>query len=344
MTDAARLREENMTTVTTTDQLTLHMRDALRADLHQPGKVAVPTVSVIVPTSGRPEKLAQLLASLAEQTWPRGDMEVIVAQDGDDSTTRAEVQRFMQRSRRHAAWVSHTRHSAAATRNLGAKAARGDYLLFVDDDCTAHPRWAEQAVFTLQYDPSIGAVASRIIGGSTKFFARVHDHARYYPSLQPKPGERGFACGCAFAIRREIFTQLGGFDETIKTGEDEDLGQRMQALGKRTFFQPSSVVFHHHGRDSLRDMVRHAYRWALRGEVDRHLNQSANSTYGRFASPNPWFYLCAAPAIAALVTLRAWRFCWREPRMPIYLPFVFLDKFAWCLGTFQYLRGKERTA
>lgn len=306
--------------------------------------IAVPTVSVIIPTCGRAERLAALLTSLAAQTWPRGDMEIIVAQDGSDAAAKAEVQRFMQCTRRNVFMVAHERCSAAATRNLGARRARGDFLLFIDDDCTAHRRWVEQAVFTLQCDPALGAVASRIISGSDRFFARVHDHARYYPSLTYRPGERRFACGCAMGIRRAVFEQLGGFDETIRTGEDEDLGLRMQEQGKKTFFQPSSVVFHHHGRHSLRAVLKHAYRWARRGEVDRHLTHRTRSTYGRFASGNPWFYLLGAPVIAALVTLRAWRHGLREPRMVLYAPFIYLDKLAWCWGTFQYLRRGERVA
>jgi GT2 family glycosyltransferase len=298
------------------------------------------SVSVIIPTHERPDGLRQLLGTLIAQDYPTEAMELIVAHDGNDKETVTEVEHLRSKSSIRVKYVQHNRESAAATRNLGASVAEGDYLLFVDDDCEVDRHWVDRTVAALMERPDIGEVACRIDGASKGFFARCHDYARYYPSMQRKVGERRFACGCAFGMRRFVFDALDGFDESIKTGEDEDLGLRMQRLGYRAVFRPECVVYHNHGRTTLAAMLSRAFTWASRGEVDAHLNHPKGSTYGRFASGNPYFYLLLSPLIAAVVTLRVWLSLLREVRMPMYLPFIFCDKVVWCWGTYRYLRRK----
>lgn len=301
-------------------------------------------VSIVVPTHNRPQRLRRLLKSIGAQAYPTASTELIVAQDGGDGQTAAVVEEVRATTAMPIKHVRHERGSAAATRNLGASLATGEYLLFVDDDCEVDAFWAQRTVTVLQGDPEVGQVACRIVGGSRRFFARCHDYARYYPSMQTRPDTRSFACGCAFGIRRSLFVELGGFDESIRTGEDEDLGLRMQALGAKTVYRPQCVVYHHHDRDTLRGMLQRAYVWGARGEVDRHLTHRDRATYGRFASSNPYFYLVLSPAISLAVTLRIWLHTWRERMMPLYLPFIFCDKFVWCWATYRHLRRKEAQA
>ncbi len=301
-----------------------------------------PRVSVVVPTHDRPEGLRCLLKTLAAQAYPAGAFDVIVAQDGGDDQTKTIIDETRRDATAPIKHVRHDRSSAAATRNLGASIAGGDYLLFVDDDCEVDRNWIERTVAVFEKHPEAGEVAARIVGGSSRFFARCHDYARYYPSMQSKAAERTFACGCAFGIRRSLFEELGGFDESIKTGEDEDLGLRMQAKGFKTLFRPECIVHHNHGRATLRSTLGRAYAWGLRGEVDAHLTHRRHSTYGRFASSNPYFYLFLAPAIATAITMKIWLHTWREKPIPCYLPFIFCDKLVWCWATFRYLRRKER--
>ena len=301
-------------------------------------------VSVIIPTHDRPLRLRRLLETLAAQGYPAHATELIVAQDGGDTQTVAAIDKIRAKTAIPIKRICHQRCSAAATRNLGASLATGEYLLFVDDDCEVDEHWIERTVGVLEDNAEVGEVAARIVGASTRFFARCHDYARYYPSMQTEPSERSFACGCAFAIRKSLFEELGGFDESIRTGEDEDLGLRMQALGYKTVYRPECIVYHHHGRDSFRAMLQRAYAWGVRGEVDRHLTHRRRATYGRFASSNPYFYLIVSPVISLVVTLRIWLHTWRETMMPFYLPFIFCDKIVWCWATYRYLRSKGQRA
>ncbi len=305
---------------------------------------SVVSVSVIIPTHERPDGLRRLLGTLIAQDYPTESMELIVAHDGNDKETVAEVEHLRSKSSVRVKYVQHDKESAAATRNLGVSVAEGDYLLFVDDDCEVDEHWVDRTVAALMERSEIGQVACRINGASKGFFARCHDYARYYPSMHRRAGERRFACGCAFGMRHFVFDALGGFDESVKTGEDEDLGLRMQGLGYRAVFRPECVVYHNHGRTTLAAMLSRAYTWASRGEVDAHLNHPERSTYGRFASGNPYFYLLLSPLIASVVTLRVWLNLWREVRMPMYLPFIFCDKVVWCWGTYRYLRRKGSAA
>lgn len=307
-------------------------------------RVRCARVSVIIPTHDRPLRLRRLLGTLATQGYPAHATELIVAQDGGDKQTSAAIDEVRAKAGIPIKHVYHERCSAAATRNLGASLATGEYLLFVDDDGEVDQHWIERTVAAFEGAPEVGEVTSRIVGASARFFARCHDYARYYPSMQAEPSERAFACGCAFGIRRSLFEALGGFDESIETGEDEDLGLRMQALGYKAVYRPECLVYHHHGRDTFRAMLQRAYVWGMRGEVDRHLAHRGRATYGRFASSNPYFYLMFSPVIALAVTLRIWLCLWREVRMPLYLPFIFCDKLVWCWATYRYLKRRRGEA
>src|SRR5688572_14951253 len=94
-----------------------------------------PSISVIIPTYGRPVALRQCVASLVSQQYPRESFEVIVVDDGGDppaiSSLPAELARDI-----HLVLVQQSNQGASVARGAGIASARGRVLAFLDDDCT----------------------------------------------------------------------------------------------------------------------------------------------------------------------------------------------------------------
>lgn len=145
----------------------------------------------------------------------------------------------------------------AAGNNAGARIAQGHTLVFLNNDTEAAADWLARLTASLSARPACGMATSRIVrlddpsrvdsagdgylraGGAFKrgHGGRAGDYAQ--------PGEVFGACGAAFAIRRDVFDALGGFDESFfMVYEDVDLSYRAQLLGHRCWYAADAVVRH----------------------------------------------------------------------------------------------------
>jgi GT2 family glycosyltransferase len=141
--------------------------------------------------------------------------------------------------------------------NLGARAARGELLVFLNPDTSVDPGWLEPLISTLQSDPSIGMVTSQILlmeepdrintcgndvhlSGITLCRGMGRSRSEYV-----RREDVAAVSGAAFAMRRQIFLDLGGFDaDYFLYMEDTDLSLRARLIGLRILFIPESIVFH----------------------------------------------------------------------------------------------------
>jgi glycosyltransferase involved in cell wall biosynthesis len=117
------------------------------------------TTSVIVVTKDRPEMLGNLLHSLTRQTLVPD--EVVVVDNNSRQSYDAVFRAY--RHRLHLRTFVETTPGIPAARNRGLREARGDILLFTDDDCEAEPRWVERMVKPFYQDPHIGLVGGDFV-------------------------------------------------------------------------------------------------------------------------------------------------------------------------------------
>lgn len=145
--------------------------------------------------------------------------------------------------------------------NLGAAAATGDILVFLNNDTLPREGWLEYLVDVLDSDASVGVVGSLLLGpdghvqesggiiwsdGSGWNFGR-HESASFAPVRARRDVD--YCSGAALAVRRTLFEELGGFDSRYSPAyyEDTDLCFAARAAGYRVVVEPRSVVVHLEG-------------------------------------------------------------------------------------------------
>jgi glycosyltransferase involved in cell wall biosynthesis len=195
------------------------------------------TVSVIVPAHNEERYLGRCLASLQAQE-AEFPVEIIVVDNRSTDGTRDIALRS------GVAVVASASATPAGVRNDGAAVAGGEFLAFLDGDCTAPGRWLATMVARLRADD--GAVA---IGGPC---VAPSDGTWVERAWAPPVSTARDAAGLAAAnlmVRRDVFDRLAGFDRTLMTAEDDDLARRLRREGRVISATDVTVVHHGYPRD-----------------------------------------------------------------------------------------------
>lgn len=206
--------------------------------------------SIIIPTYNRANSLERCLRALPH------DAEVIVVDDGSEDETSKVPGRV---AHPRLTYVRQLNHGPAVARNLGARIATGEILIFTDDDCVPAQGWPWPLVERLRKEPDeIGGVGGAVLPLKDGVVSR---YSTFHRILEP-PVSCSYLVTANCAYRRDAFEAAGGFDETIHTpgGEDPDLAFRVRARGYRLVFEPSATVSHDY-RENLLDFARTFYRY-----------------------------------------------------------------------------------
>src|SRR4051812_371047 len=207
-----------------------------------------PRASVLIPTRDRVGYLAVALASIAPQARAAG-AEVVVVQDGPADP------RLQVLATRHGArlLVHGDRRGPNAARNTAIAAARGDLLVFVDDDVEAWPAWLEALLGAAGALPAHeafgGPIRPRIEGLDLHWCGREDLPVT---TLDHGAGDRDitFAWSANLAIRRAALERIGPFDPDIEIyGDEEDWLRRLAAAGGRVRYVAAAGVDHRRAGD-----------------------------------------------------------------------------------------------
>lgn len=211
-----------------------------------------PAVSIIVPAYRAEAHLEACLRGCEAQNVDRSFYEVIVVDDHSPDGT-AELAR-----QGTAQLVQHEENrGAAAARNSGAAAATGEVLLFVDSDVIPGPGLVEGvlSVFGLGEAVATGGSARVATGRYSAEPANDTAFARYkalwtwycWEQSGAQSGTSSHVQGALTAIRADLFSELGGFDESYQGGsvEDYELSLRLREAGERIVFDGRLEGRHH---------------------------------------------------------------------------------------------------
>jgi O-antigen biosynthesis protein len=254
---------------------------------------AVPRASILIVTHRRVDRLVGCLASVRKHVSTEVPYETLVLFNGTPVSARERVTPAL---RADTVFANGVNHGFAAGNNRLAALARGDFLVFLNDDTEVQPGWLEALVETADVRATVEAVGSRILhpdgklqeagsivwrDGSTIGVGRgLPAGSRRYDYLR----EADYVSACSLLVRRSTFERIGGFDERYFPGyvEDVDLCLTIRALGGRVLYQPRSVVVHHESQSAAEAKT----FLILRGR--RMLREKWGSELNRRAEAKPW--------------------------------------------------------
>lgn len=221
-------------------------------------------ISIVIPTSRRPDLLRAALFSVANQVVRPA--EVVIVCDSCDPISMDGIRSDFQARR----LVCDRPFGASAARNMGACAATGEWLAFLDDD----DWWLPEYLSALRQ----ATERSRLDVVCTSFLAA--DHRGIFPEkaapadlskadfFSSNPGFRG----SNLFIRRSVFLELGGFAENLPAFNDMDLGLRLSASPGLRYLGIAErmVVFRNHTGPRLTSRHSRYVRAALPQFLARH--------------------------------------------------------------------------
>jgi|CXWL01.1.fsa_nt_gi GT2 family glycosyltransferase len=216
-------------------------------------------LSVIIPCLNAAETIAIQLEALAKQQWSE-PWEVIVADNGSADGSMDVVKQYESRLPNLRIVDGSSKRGQAHARNMGAKAATGESLVFCDADDEVAPDWlAAMGEALSKWD----FVACRIdvYKLSPFWIAKIRNHAQA-SGLQTRgaPSNLSHAGGATIGIKRRLHDEVGGFDETFMCHEDTDYCWRVELKGVKLHFVPEAVL-HCRLRDTLMGNFRQAFSW-----------------------------------------------------------------------------------
>jgi GT2 family glycosyltransferase/glycosyltransferase involved in cell wall biosynthesis len=225
---------------------------------------AQPEVSVIIPVYGKFAYTYQCLASIVK-ALPRTPFEVIVVDDCSPDETL-----FMSALVSGAArYLRNPRNGGFIfSCNNGAAAARGRYLLFLNNDTEVREGWLDALRDTFEDRPDAGLVGSKLLfpdgtvqeaGGIIWRLGDGWNYGRGAQADDPRISylrEADYVSGASIMVPKALFDSLGGFDTHYSPAyyEDTDLAFRIRKAGLRTYYQPLSALVHHEGITSGTDV------------------------------------------------------------------------------------------
>jgi glycosyltransferase involved in cell wall biosynthesis len=197
-------------------------------------------LSVVIPVYNGGEPFRQCLASVAE--WGAAAVEVIVVDDGSTDDSAQVAKAF------GAKLISLQKSGGPAqARNLGAEAATGDLLFFLDADVSLHPDTLTRAIHVFETEPQLAALIGSYddAPGAANFLSQYRNLLHHYMHQTANPNASTFwgACG---VIRRDVFWAIGSFDPSYRQPciEDIELGYRLKRHGYQIRLDRSVQVKH----------------------------------------------------------------------------------------------------
>jgi GT2 family glycosyltransferase/glycosyltransferase involved in cell wall biosynthesis len=236
-----------------------------------PDDTLLPVVSVVVVNYRGADDTITCLRSLRDDlAYPADRLQVICV---DNASGDGSAERIRANVPGVELVESEVNLGFAGGCNLGVQQARGSIAGFLNNDARPHQDWVRAAVDVLLAEPTVGAVASKVLDWTGERIDFVDGGLTWFGmGYKTHQGERDdgrfdtardvlFGTGSAMFVRTDTYRLLSGFDERFfMFYEDVDLGWRLNLRGWRFRYEPASVAYHRHHRSmATMDSSRETY-------------------------------------------------------------------------------------
>jgi glycosyltransferase involved in cell wall biosynthesis len=289
----------------------------------------IPKISIIIPNLNSPI-IDRTLESVLHQDSKHDFEVIVVGMDQYNLVEQFEQVTFLQ---------TPSPIGAAEARNIGIRHAQGEWLLFIDSDCIAEADWIN--TFAREFEAGRKVIGGGVITPKEPFWLLVYNLSMFYGELaSQKEKFRKFMPTLNLAVHRKVIEDVGMMNEELPRGQDIEWTSRMSLAGYKLFFNPTAMVKHVPERKdfkTLRAFVRKSGYYMIRVRLKYP---------GVFNTPdilqNPLLWRLGAPIVAGYITLKIF-FQTKEVRQHWQiLPFIYLQKFSWCLGAAESLTDLKK--
>jgi glycosyltransferase involved in cell wall biosynthesis len=259
----------------------------------------MPTVSVIIPTYNRAIMVKDAIQSVLDQTY--SDYEIIVVDDGSTDNTSQVINELRSHSEK-VHYIYQENKGRSAARNIGVRAARGNYIAFLDSDDIFLPEKLSLQVMALESNRDFGMVYSHALlmdedgniledigPGREKLTGWVYPELLFI--------KKNIITIPSVMVRTQVLSEVGDFDETIHICEDIDLWRRIAMHHQILQMKESLAIIRYRLNESLdllgylgaRTLYYHkafADDPGLKKTIQKKLFSEMYYTYGMLASTN----------------------------------------------------------
>lgn len=235
-------------------------------------------VSVILPLYNRENSIRASISSVLAQTFQ--DWELIIVDDCSTDNSFNVASSF--KDPRIRVVKSEKNEGAASARNLGIRKAKGIYISFLDSDDAYEPRFLEESVKKLESSsPHIGICWTgynllRHVNGQTKQHQYMWKPSKGRPAYFSFLSDLRVGTNSGITIKREVFDQVGIFDESLPAAEDTDLFLRISQQFSFEYVDDYLININQTGTDRLSkrfDKIAQAYNIIISkhlAEIEKH--------------------------------------------------------------------------
>ena len=262
----------------------------------------LPLVSVIVPTKNEETNITRCLRSVKQQLY-KGDIEIIVVDNYSTDNTAKLAARFTPK-------ILLVGKERSRQRNIGAKSARGTWLLFVDADMELSRNVISECIKISKNKVTNPVIAISEQSVGKNFWGKAF-------ALEKNCYKNATWLHAARFFPRRAFLELGGYDEHLFAGEDWDITQRFRLQGFPLFIAKHSYLLHHERNENLLNLLK----------KERYYIQNID----RYAKKHPYpFSYQGSFLYRGFIWIRSWNELFHHPILTsAFLLYKFIVWFMW---------------
>lgn len=252
--------------------------------------------SIIIPTYNRRNSLKNCLTALSQLDFPKDKFEVIVVDDGSEESMVSLVATYKKTL--NIFCLRQANAGPATARNNGVTKAKGNYLVFTDDDCQIYANYLTILVKHIQQSPKA------IFTGKTINLCKKSKYSEVsqlltdflYQFFTKKNQNTTFLVSNNFAIPRFIFQAMGGFDKrfVFAASEDREFGERLVYEGYQILYQPTLNILHNHCLD-LRQFWKQHFTYGKGSFLYTQISQKYSSIKKNVSPISFYAQMCLYP-------------------------------------------------